>query len=145
MRHCYICDGPIAGNGFRRTVKTGSSARTYYGRRISWSRSRSEGLRTVCQSCAERIDRENRIQGYIAGTVFIIVAGLFLFGSTHKNDTNPADNNAPVASVATSPNTPVGPNPTLTVRSTNDSVGVNGIESAPRYFKWVNWPARHRR
>jgi hypothetical protein len=57
MRHCHICGVEIRNGGSRRIVQTGRSRREYRGkRRTSMSHSLSEGLRTVCTSCNERLD-----------------------------------------------------------------------------------------
>jgi hypothetical protein len=105
MQHCYVCGASIPGDGFRRVVKTGSGARTYYGRRISWSRSRSEGLRTVCQSCAQQIDRERRIGCFLQIAVVLFVVG-FLAVSGNKNSSNNADTK--IAAIDTSQESKVG-------------------------------------
>jgi hypothetical protein len=87
MQHCYICGASIPGGGYRRVVETGSSRRTYYGRRISWSRSRSEGLRTVCQSCAQQIDKQRRIGCFLQIVAVLFVVGfLAVGGNNNSND-----------------------------------------------------------
>jgi hypothetical protein len=57
MRHCHICGDEVRDGGSRRLVQTGRSRRVYHGkRRTSVSHSTSNGLRTVCTSCNERLD-----------------------------------------------------------------------------------------
>ena len=73
-----------------------------YGKRISFSRSRSEGLRTVCQSCAEQIDRQNRFNGAIGGVFVLAIAGLFLYSVVRNNNSNPTGSGPLVATVDTS-------------------------------------------
>jgi len=99
MQHCYICGASIPGLGYRRVVGTGSSRRTYYGKRISFSRSRSEGLRTVCQSCAEQIDRQNRISGTVGGIVVLVVAGIFIYNVASNSNVKSTGDGPSIATV----------------------------------------------
>ena len=91
MRHCFKCDQTIDGQGYRRTVKTGQSNRTYYGKRISTSSSTSRGLRLLCSECArshdDRASFENKL-GFAAVcvvTVFALIAWSVGGRSAHKN------------------------------------------------------------
>jgi hypothetical protein len=140
MRHCYCCDAPIPGDGFRRTVGTSSNKRTYYGKRVSWSRSKSEGLRTVCLSCAERIDRKNKIDAYIGGLVSLIVIAFIIFGSLNRN-INISSNNIATASDRT-PRDLVGQdqgtladvNTTSNIKSLNDTKNTQELGSSGDNF-----------
>jgi hypothetical protein len=85
MRNCYICDAAIPGAGFRRTVRTGTSNRIYFGRRVSTSRGEQRGLRTVCATCADRIDAQARFTARLAGFAVLVFVGLVIFGGATKN------------------------------------------------------------
>ena len=74
MRHCYTCDAPIAGSGFRREVKTGSSTVTHVGKKSrSQSSGTKKGLRTVCEACAAKIDKAKRLK------IILIAAAILLW------------------------------------------------------------------
>ena len=86
MRHCYVCDAEIQGVGSRRSVNTGSSSRTYFGRRITWSRSKSHGLRTLCDGCANTLDRRQRSR-MIVGVIVAGIVGIFILRSGSDRST----------------------------------------------------------
>ena len=59
MRHCHTCGAEIRDGGYRRVVQTGANRRVYHGKRgTSVSTATSEGLRTLCKSCADLHDAE---------------------------------------------------------------------------------------
>lgn len=78
MAECYICGAYIPrGEGYRRQVHTGSSARVYVGRLRGGSYGQSYGPRTVCSTCAKISDRSSgdgflRAIFYIAGWALCI-------------------------------------------------------------------------
>lgn len=78
MAECYICGSYIPrGEGYRRHVHTGSSARVYVGRLRGGSFGQSYGPRTVCSTCAKISDRSSgggflRAIFYIAGWALCI-------------------------------------------------------------------------
>jgi hypothetical protein len=81
MRHCYRCGAEVLGAGFRRVVETGRGRRVYSGkRRTSVSHSRSEGLRTLCESCAEASDRKAAFETKARVVFFCCVAALLGIG-----------------------------------------------------------------
>lgn len=82
MQHCAQCGASIPGDGFRREIRTGSSQRVSFGRRATTSRVARWTLRTVCHSCALRIDREKKGK-VIAGTLAAAALGLFLLTRGH--------------------------------------------------------------
>jgi hypothetical protein len=88
VRHCYICDAEISGTGFRRTVRTGTSNRIYFGKRVSTSRGERRGLRTVCGTCAGRIDAQAKFKAVLVGLVVLGFIGFLSFGGG-KNDSSP--------------------------------------------------------
>ncbi len=57
MVNCYHCGAKIeSGEGYRRQVLTSQSARIYFSKRSGGSYGQSYGLRTLCASCALRLD-----------------------------------------------------------------------------------------
>jgi hypothetical protein len=82
MAECYICGSYIPrGEGYRRHVHTGSSARVYVGRLRGGSYGQSYGPRTVCFTCAKVSDRSSgggflRAIYYIAGWALCIYFAL---------------------------------------------------------------------
>jgi hypothetical protein len=127
MQHCYICGTSIPGDGYRRVVKTGSSGRTYYGRRISFSRSRSEGLRTVCQNCAEQIDRQRRIEGWMAGIFVLFIVGVLVYGGNKSNNSDTSTST--VSTVVTASNSTKNDSTVATQLETSPDHSINGEET----------------
>ena len=61
MASCYHCGINIRnGEGYRRQVLTGQSARVYFTKRGGGSYGQSYGLRTLCASCTQRLDQGNK-------------------------------------------------------------------------------------
>ncbi len=56
MANCYECGEP--GAEYRRTVHTGSSKSTSYGRSVRTSFRNSYGTRSVCERCAADCDKD---------------------------------------------------------------------------------------
>jgi hypothetical protein len=101
MQHCYLCGTSIPGDGYRRTVQTGSSSWSSmgWGRRGSYRTGSGtrQGLRTVCASCAGAIDRRNQ-NSFISGCVVfagLVVAGLY--GCSNISSTPKAEANEPAS------------------------------------------------
>jgi hypothetical protein len=147
VRHCYICDAAIPGAGFRRTVRTGTSNRVYFGKRVSTSRGEHRGLRTVCATCAGRIDAQARFAAGLVGFVVLVFVGLVIFGGATKKSSTP---NAYQANPVTPPGqtsasmypatteatpSPASVPPTVILGAAASSVGAfpptNGGRSAP--------------
>ena len=64
MANCYLCAAKIRdGEGYRRDVVTGRSSRIYVTRHGGASYSQSQGLRTLCASCAKSLDRSRKGEG----------------------------------------------------------------------------------
>lgn len=106
MRHCYLCDGDIVGPAFRRSVRTGSSNRISFGRRITTSTGQRNSLRTICQTCAEKID-SNDSQSMVIGAIpaiLLIGAIIYAFSGTDKTKRN---NDLPAVSITPGIATPV--------------------------------------
>lgn len=79
MAECYLCGTYIPrGQGFRRVVQTGSSQRVYVGRRMGSSSGVSQGLRTVCHTCARIMDERNEGSG-LRSVVFLALCALTVF------------------------------------------------------------------
>ena len=77
MAACYHCGA--GGANYRRNVSTGSSFGTFVSKRSYGSSSRTYyGLRTVCESCAADVDRQNLIGRIITLSIVIIVMLYFL-------------------------------------------------------------------
>lgn len=75
MANCYRCGVYLSpGEGYRRTVQTGSGTRFYFGKRMHSSYGFYYGTRTVCRACAEIIDKQNKI----AAIILLCVAGAVL-------------------------------------------------------------------
>jgi hypothetical protein len=73
MASCYHCGR--AGANYRRTVTTGRSNTTYYGKKSTTFSSRTNsGLRTVCENCAADIDKSR----YVLTTVFLVISGFVM-------------------------------------------------------------------
>jgi hypothetical protein len=92
MQHCYLCGVSIVGDGYRRTVQTGSKSWSSWGfsgrGRIS-SRvgsGRYSGLRTVCADCARSIDRANTASAMVTllFVVGLIVLAAYACSSSHN-------------------------------------------------------------
>jgi hypothetical protein len=83
MRHCYDCGIEVRGAGQRRVVETGRSRRVYSGRRrTSVSHSKSEGCRTLCESCAGSRDQRAAFEArlkfvFICGAAALLGIGYF--------------------------------------------------------------------
>jgi hypothetical protein len=61
MASCYHCGINIRnGEGYRRQVVTSQSARIYFTKRGGGSYGQSYGLRTLCASCTQRLDQNNK-------------------------------------------------------------------------------------
>ncbi len=74
MAYCYNCGANISNReGYRREVYTGSSARVYFSKRMSSSYGAHYGVRTVCKSCAKRIDESNKNARIIFLLLFWII------------------------------------------------------------------------
>ena len=73
MASCYLCGNRNA--DYRRNVNTGASYGIYSGRRSTSSSTRAYfGLRSVCESCASRIDLSRaRFRLFGAITIGIIL------------------------------------------------------------------------
>ena len=86
MKHCYRCGAEIRDGGYRRVLQTGHSRRVYYGRRrTSVSHSSSEGLRTLCASCAESCDRKAAFEAKAKLVLFCGVAALLGIGYLNQS------------------------------------------------------------
>lgn len=96
MRHCYLCDQSLPDAAFRRTVCVGNSNRFTWGRSITTSSTKSQGLRTLCSSCAVSIDTKNSrrrdlveskvvfgILGFLG--LIVIISALAHFASSGRN------------------------------------------------------------
>ena len=97
MRHCYLCDEPIANSGFRRTVGTGRSSRISFGRRVSTSSTTRAGLRTLCAACAGRVDADEALKNKVIGVGLVLFVGFVIYANTggpkavdHQVDAVPA-------------------------------------------------------
>lgn len=78
MASCYQCG--CGGADYRRSVVTGQSRSTYYGKRsTTYSTRTNTGLRTVCEDCAFSIDK-GRLVGSIVGLwiLAIVLVGLII-------------------------------------------------------------------
>lgn len=96
MPQCHVCGTDIArGRGYRRRINTGES--TGFTLRGSVSFRSYYGDRTVCQYCADEIDRStrwwNRI-GLVGAVASLFVAGLIIYFNSKARHT---DDVAPVA------------------------------------------------
>lgn len=61
MASCYHCGTNIRnGEGYRRKVLTSQSARIYFTKRGGGSYGQSYGPRTLCATCAQRLDQNNK-------------------------------------------------------------------------------------
>ena len=66
MPSCYFCGCALNnGEGFRRKVLTGESARIYVSKRGGGSYGQTYSLRTLCRSCAEQLDERNKNLNWI--------------------------------------------------------------------------------
>jgi hypothetical protein len=89
MAECYICGSYIPrGEGYRRHVHTGSSARVYVGKLRGGSYGQSYGPRTVCSTCAKISDRSSeggflRAIFYIAGWALCIHFALSISNNSY--------------------------------------------------------------
>lgn len=90
MRHCYLCDAGIPGAAARRNVRVSSTRRVSVGRRISTSSGERRGLRTVCQSCADELDRSGQqaaslasLGRKVAGIAAVGVVGFIIYVNSH--------------------------------------------------------------
>jgi len=118
MQHCYLCGVGIPGDGYRREVETGSSRWSSVG----WSRRGSYrtgsgtryGLRTLCASCAEEVDRRNR-NSAIATSVFVclmFIGGLWACSAINSETPKAAEPVAPSipeTAVPVAPRAPFAP------------------------------------
>lgn len=78
MANCYEC-GEI-GAEYRRTVQTSSSKSTSYGRSVRTSYRNSYGTRSVCESCAAEISKNDQKSAAVKNFVIsFILAALILF------------------------------------------------------------------
>lgn len=75
MSNCYNCGQSNA--DFRRTVNTGFSEGTTYGKRITFNRRVYFSKRTICEECAFEQDKAN-INGAIAIKWIVIIILIFL-------------------------------------------------------------------
>lgn len=81
MAECYLCGGYIPrGEGYRRTVQTGTSHRIYVGRRAGGSTGVQYGTRTICHTCARIQDEQKAGAGLRALGFLALCAILFFLG-----------------------------------------------------------------
>lgn len=72
MSECYLCGAYISrGQGYRRTVETGTSTRVYVTRRGGASFGFHSGTRTVCAQCARILDR-TRQGAFVRGILYFL-------------------------------------------------------------------------
>ena len=71
MASCYNCG--VNGSDFRRTVNTGSSFGTYYGKRTSYSTRNYYSKRTLCEECAFQHDKGIINSGIIGRWICAII------------------------------------------------------------------------
>ena len=89
MADCYLCGTYIPrGQGYRRSVQTGTSHRVYYGRRGGGSSGVQYGTRTVCHTCARIMDEQNeggglRTIAFLALCALLVFLGFQAFGASH--------------------------------------------------------------
>lgn len=86
MASCYRCGAPNA--NYRRTTNTGYSRSSWWGSRSYGSGSRTYyGVRSVCQECAESIDRWNTIKGVFL--LVVIAIALFMYFNPFSPSSKP--------------------------------------------------------
>jgi hypothetical protein len=119
MRHCYICDAAIPGEGFRRVVRTGTSNWIHFGKRVSTSHGERKGLRTVCASCAHFIDGRRIIAGLaIFGFIIYAISGT----NPPQVNTSPSNTSSTVSDTAGStPPQDQGPSSGFSARAATTS------------------------
>lgn len=81
MPNCGKCGNYITVHGvYKRQIYVGSSSRSTYGKRSSFSTSNHYRKRSVCKSCAEYIDRQNK-RSRIITNIFclLIVVGVIYY------------------------------------------------------------------
>jgi hypothetical protein len=88
MPECYLCGAYIKpGDGYRRTVRTGTSSRFFFfGRRPGVSSGSSYGLRTVCAQCAAT--RGINVNWSRVGRGVIVIIGLSIISTGLRNEQN---------------------------------------------------------
>jgi len=83
MASCYVCGCSVpAGEGYRRQVKTGNSKGYIIGRSVSTSIRTHYGVRTLCHSCAEEMDKpeaELSMGCSIVVCIFVFCFSLWVF------------------------------------------------------------------
>lgn len=78
MANCYLCGQRNA--DYRRTVNTGSSVGTYYGKRsTSTSTRKYYGLRSLCDKCASEVDLGRAKSRLISAIIITIILLFILF------------------------------------------------------------------
>lgn len=81
MPNCGKCGNYITiYEVYKRQIYVGSSSRSTYGKRSSFSTSNHYRKRSVCKSCAEKIDRKNKISRIISNIFYLsVVIGIIYY------------------------------------------------------------------
>ena len=80
MATCYYCGSSNA--DYRRTVETGTSKSTYYGKKsTSFSTRTNSGIRSLCYSCAKGLDISRSKSNFMVLFVVAIIEIYYLIST----------------------------------------------------------------
>jgi len=76
MPNCSNCGNYITVHEvYKRHIYVGRSNRSTYGKRSSFSTANHYRKRSVCRSCALKIDKKNKIQKIVSTVFYLLVLG----------------------------------------------------------------------
>ena|ERR1700756_3786382 len=91
MATCHLCGASDAHH--RRETYTGHSSGSWFSRRSYGASSRSYyGVRTVCASCAQAIDKKNKTSPFV--WLILIAVGIYMF-TCNSNSSSHSDKPTP--------------------------------------------------
>ena len=133
-----MCDANIPGAAARRNVRVSSTRRVSIGRRVSTSSGERRGLRTVCQACADELDRTSQqaaslasLGRKVAGVGAVAVVGFIIYANSHGGRDLPRPSRddliSPARATPTEPVAPSAPNK----QPTRQASGYAPLDPAP--------------